>query len=209
MTTQSLRDLTVGDLVAAVNAKTSTPASGAVAALTTELAIGLVGMVARFSEPSGQESSSFAELVARAEHLRRDVEPLADDDVDAYREFLAASRMAREPDSDTRRARISQARSRTADVPLATSQIAAECAQIAAELTLSGNRNLRGDAATAVVLCHAITVAAAIMISENLGGAPADSRVLEAQAACITAGEAAQRALVQFPTVHDGLMLRR
>lgn len=199
MTNRSLRELTVGDLLAAVSAPTSAPASGAVAALTTALAIALAGMAARFSVAPGMESSRFVELVARAEQLGRDVDPLADDDVAAYGEFLAALRMAREPDPDARRARISRARSRAVDVPLATAEIAADCAEIAGELAASGNRNLRGDAATAALLCHATATAAAIMISENLGPNTADHRVQRVRSARAAAGEAVQRILVLFP----------
>ncbi len=206
MTTRSLRELTVGDLIAAVSARTSAPASGSVAALTTALAIALVEMAARFSVVPGVESSRFAELVARAEQLSQDVDPLADDDVAAYGEFLAARRTAREPDPDARRARISRARSRAVDVPLATAAIAAECAQLAGELAVSGNRNLRGDAATAALLCHATATAAAIMISENLGPDTADPRAGQARYACASAAEAVQRILVLFPSadLQDG-----
>lgn len=199
MTTRSLRELTVGELVAAVGARTAAPASGAVAALTTALALGLVCMAARFSTTAGAESSRCAELLARAEQLRQEVEPLADADVAAYSAFLTALRMAPEPDADSRRARIAQTRSQAVDVPLATAEIAAEGAQLAAELAVSGNQNLRGDAATAVFLCRATALAAAVMVSENLGSDSVDPRIQQARSACLAAGEAARRTLRLFP----------
>ncbi len=70
---------------------------------------------------------------------------------------------------------------------------------LAAELAVSGNRNLRGDAATAALLCQATALAAAVMVSENLGSNSVDPRIQQARSACLAAGEAARRTLRLFP----------
>lgn len=195
---RSLREMSVEELIALVAARTSVPAGGAVAALTTALAAGLAGMAGRFSEASGAEAQRWVRLVARADALRQSVEPLVDEDAESYAEFLAAVRAPRDGRPEARRDRIEEARSRTVDIPLATAEIAAECAVLAGRLAAEGSRTVRGDAATAVLLCHATALATAVMVAENLRKSPDDPRVARARIAARTAAEASERAQALF-----------
>lgn len=199
MASRSLREMPVDELAALVAARTSVPAGGAVAALTTELAAGLAAMAGRFSDTGTAESGHHTESVAQADALRQAAEPLADEDAAGYAAFLAALAEPDDGDPGLRRERVERARSRTVDVPLAMAEIAAQCAVLAADLAMSGNRSVRGDAATAVALCHATTTAASIMVAENLGNASHDERAHRVRSAARKAAAALDRVLALFP----------
>lgn len=194
MAPRSFREVAVGDLAALVAARTSVPAGGTVVALTTELAAGLTAMAGRFSDTGGPAGAA-----ERADALRAAAEPLADEDAAGYAAFLAALAEPVGGDPGARRERVERARSRTVDTPLAMAEIAARCAVLAAELAASGNRGVRGDAATAVLLCQAATKAASVMLAENLGEPTCDDRAPRVRAAARAATEAADRVLALFP----------
>jgi formiminotetrahydrofolate cyclodeaminase len=148
------------DLVASDN---PAPGGGSVAAVTVALAAGLSGMAARLS--TGQLADGLAD---RADAARRRVAPLARIDAESYGRVLDAYR---EPDSETRRERVSDALSGATDVPLAIAEIGNEVAGIAARLAEEGNPNLEGDAIAAVLLAEAGVRAAVTLAEINLSSA--------------------------------------
>ena len=148
------------DLVASDN---PAPGGGSVAAVAVALAAGLSGMAARLS--AGQLADGLAE---RADAARRRVAPLAGADAESYGRVLDAYR---EPDSETRRERVSDALSGATDVPLAVAEVGNEVAGIAARLVEEGNPNLEGDAIAAVLLAEAGVRAAAVLAEINLSSA--------------------------------------
>jgi methenyltetrahydrofolate cyclohydrolase len=148
------------DLVASDN---PAPGGGSVAAVTVALAAGLSGMAARLS--TGQLADGLAD---RADAARRRVAPLARIDAESYGRVLDAYR---EPDSETRRERVSDALSGATDVPLAVAEIGNEVAGIAARLAEEGNPNLEGDAIAAVLLAEAGVHAATVLVEINLSSA--------------------------------------
>jgi methenyltetrahydrofolate cyclohydrolase len=139
------------------------PGGGSVAAVAVALAAGLSGMVARLS--AGQLADGLADRVDAA---RRRVAPLARIDAESYGRVLDAYR---EPDSETRRERVSDALSGATDVPLAVAEIGNEVAGIAARLVEDGNPNLQGDAIAAVLLAEAGVRAATVLVEINLSSA--------------------------------------
>jgi methenyltetrahydrofolate cyclohydrolase len=136
-----------------------------VAAVAVALAAGLSGMAARLS--AGQLADA-DELADRADAARRRVAPLARVDAESYGRVLDAYR---EPDSETRRERVSDALSGATDVPLAVAEVGHEVAGIAVRLIEEGNPNLEGDAMTAVLLAEAGVRAAAALAEINLSSA--------------------------------------
>jgi methenyltetrahydrofolate cyclohydrolase len=77
----------------------------------------------------------------------------------------------REPDSEARRERVSEALSGASDVPLAIAEVGNEVAGIAARLVEEGNTNLVGDAIAAVLLAEAGVHAAVVLAEINLSSA--------------------------------------
>lgn len=190
----ALSEMTVGRYLDAVASEEPAPGGGAVAALVVAQAAGLAAMAARFSIGRAREldAAECVELVARAEELRAQAAPLADADADAYGGFLAAVRMPRD-DGPARSRAIAAARSRAADVPLQTAELAAEVVAIGVRLAERGNRQLRGDASAAALLGAAAASTAALMVADNLAATPEDPRLARAQAAAGVASERARR----------------
>ena len=169
---------TVAELCVTVSAATSAPGGGSVAALVVGLAASLTAMAARFSSEHWEDASG---AVAQAEALRARALPLADEDARAYESFLEARRLSEKVGPEARDAAIGVALSRAADVPLAIAETALDVASLACELVERGNPNLRGDAATAVLLAEAAARATANLVEINLATREGDERVERAR----------------------------
>jgi methenyltetrahydrofolate cyclohydrolase len=158
------------------------PSGGAVAAVTAASAAGLVAMAARFSpEMTGAEA-----IAGRADGLRAELGRLADDDARAYAAVLEAYR--RERDAQ-RPAAIRQALEGAADVPLAIAERAREVGELGVGVLREGNRNLRGDAGTAVLLAHGAARSAVLLVRLNvLLGDLGPRRAEQAATACEALG---------------------
>jgi formiminotetrahydrofolate cyclodeaminase len=172
---------TVAELCETIAAETSAPGGGSVAAIVTGFAASLAAMAARFSTEQWEDAPG---AVAQAEALRRRVLPLADEDARAYESFLEARRLPETIGPEARDAAIGAALSRAADVPLAIAEAALDVASLAAELAERGNPNLRGDAATAVLLSEAAVRATANLVEINLATREGDERVARARDLC-------------------------
>ena len=160
--------VSVGEFLDLVASDTPAPGGGSVAAVAVALAAGLSGMAARLS--TGQLADA-PELAEQADSFRRRVAPLATADAESYGSVLAAYR---EPDPEARTARVRDALSGAADVPLAVAVAGSEVAGIAARLAEEGNPNLRGDALAAVLLAGAGVRAASALVGINLSSADVD-----------------------------------
>src|SRR5918993_1474620 len=163
--TSEYLDLPLREFFALVPWGTPPPGGGPVAAVAVALAAGLSGMAARLSAGHLADAGGLAE---RADAARRRVAPLAGADAESYGRVLDAYR---EPDSETRRERVSDALSGATDVPLAVAEVGNEVAGIAARLVEEGNPNLKGDAMTAVLLAEVGVRAAAALAEINLSSA--------------------------------------
>jgi formiminotetrahydrofolate cyclodeaminase len=159
-----------------------------VAAIAVALAAGLAGMAARLS--TGQLADAL-ELADRADDSRRRVAPFARADAESYKRVLDSYR---EPE-ETRTARVRDALSGAADVPLAVAEAGSEVANIASRLVQEGNPNLRGDALAAVLLAGAGVRAAAALVGINLSTANVDDdRLGRANSLVDTTAAAVRRA---------------
>jgi formiminotetrahydrofolate cyclodeaminase len=170
----AFQDVTVQELCETVAAQTSAPGGGSIAAIVTAFAASLTAMAARFATEQWEDAPG---AVAQAETLRARVLPLAEEDARAYESFLLARRMSKDFDPQVRDAAIGEALSRAADVPLAIAEAALDVASLAAELVERGNPNIRGDAATAVLLSEAAVRATANLVEINLGTRDGDERI--------------------------------
>jgi formiminotetrahydrofolate cyclodeaminase len=188
--TRSYLDHTLGDFVDLVAKRQPAPGGGAVAAITVSCAAGLVAMAARYSAESLEDSE---ELVAEAERLRTRVAGLADEDARAYSGVIAAYDSVRQGD-DNGSERLRVALTRATEVPLEVAEAGAETARLAALLAVDGKRDVRGDAATALLLAEAATRSAAGLVAINVEAGGGDSElVLRAGVCVMTARDAAAR----------------
>jgi methenyltetrahydrofolate cyclohydrolase len=153
-------DLPLGEFLDRVASDKPAPGGGSVAAVAVALAAGLAGMAARLST---SQLSDAPELAEQADASRRRVAPLARADAESYGRVLEAYR-----DPEDRSARVRDALSGAADVPLAVAEAGNEVVGIASRLVEEGNPNLEGDAMAAVLLASAGVRAAAKLVQINL-----------------------------------------
>ena len=161
-------NLPLGEFLDRVAAGSPAPGGGSVAAIAVALAAGLAGMAARLSSSQLAEAP---DLARQADAARLRVAPLATADAESYGRVLDAYR---EPDPEARTARVRDALSGAADVPLAVAGAGSEVAGIASRLAEEGNPNLEGDALAAALLAGAGVRAAAALVGINLSSANVD-----------------------------------
>jgi formiminotetrahydrofolate cyclodeaminase len=183
---QALADQSVRELLDAVGARTPVPGGGASAALGAALGAGLVEMAARFT--GGCE-----DVAGQAALLRVQLLELGERELSAYEPVLEA--FALDADDPEREARLREALSDAANSPLEIARAAAVVAALGAELAVSGNTNLIGDAITGVALAEAACCAAARLAEINLARVPSDPRLDEAAELTRQASAARAKAL--------------
>ena len=182
-------DMPFEELLDTIAAETPAPGGGSVAAFVAEMAASLAAMAARFAH----DWDGAAGAVAQAETLRHRAAPLADEDAVAYENVLTAMRMPQELEPEVRNTLIGETLSRAADVPLAIAECAASVAELAAEIAVCVNPNLRGDAAAAAILAASAARVAANLVEINLSTVEGDDRVERAREIVRSADRAARR----------------
>jgi methenyltetrahydrofolate cyclohydrolase len=188
-----LLDVTVRDLLVQVAADDRSPGGGAVAALSTALAAGLVEAAA---VRGGDDWPDGAEVARLAREARERAAPLAAVNAAAYRDALAA--MAEPADGASakeRNAALGEALARAAEVPLEITTIAEEVAELGAIAAECGRASLRPDAVAATLLAGAAAAAAANLVAVNLAVTDNDPRARRAHGLAHDATRALARAL--------------
>jgi methenyltetrahydrofolate cyclohydrolase len=169
------------ELLALLADRTPAPGGGSAAAWGLALAASLLQMACSFTlarEQYRERHERMRAIAARAGELRAEALALATEDLRSYEGVLAA--MRRPPDDGERKDALLRAQSAAADVPLRTATAAAEVAELATEVAITGNVNLIGDASAAALLAEAACSSAATLVRINLADAPADPRRAEA-----------------------------
>jgi methenyltetrahydrofolate cyclohydrolase len=158
----------------------------------------LAGMAGRYALRHDPDSTTFRALIERVDEIRSRALTLADDDAEAYRRYVEASRLPREPDPEVRRQAVHDALDAAADVPYRLAGLAAEIATAGEVLAVSGNPKLRSDACTATLLASAVADSAAILVGENLRAHQDDPRVADVRRRASEAAAAETRVLASF-----------
>lgn len=128
-----VRELQVGELLAALGERTPAPASGAAAALTGAFAASLVELAARFADDEA--------AVTGAKALSARLTQLADEDAAAYTAFMETG--------------SEEARRRTIEVPEEIAAKADEVEQLAGQVGAQLTSSVAGDAEAAEELARA------------------------------------------------------
>lgn len=169
----------------AVAAATSTPAGGAVAALTATLAASLVAMVAGLTiqrEKYVAVHGHARDALQRAERLRDDLMDMATLDAVAVAEYMDALSLPQgtEFERTAREAAKRAALVEAARVQLELLHQASEVAELAEAMVGSGLATAIGDAASAALLAAATSRSAYWSIRSNLKAArwPEEARLM-------------------------------
>lgn len=166
-------EMTVGDFLAQLAAKQSTPGGGGAAALTGSQAAALLCMVANFTvgaKKYADVQEEMKELLAQAEALRVRLLALTDEDVVAFQGVTACYAMPKETDAEkaARTSALQMALKEAARVPFNTAESAVQVMNLAKPVGEKGNSNVVSDAAVALYLADAALHAAVINININL-----------------------------------------
>jgi formiminotetrahydrofolate cyclodeaminase len=181
------RGLPLAELLDEVSSAEPMPGAGYCAAVALEMAAGLVAMAARVSRAEWGEARGAA---AQATTLRERIAPLAERNVEAYREAVAKLGGAESGgDEDLR-----DALARAAGVPLDMAEAAVDVAALAAVVAERGDQALRADAVSAAQLAEAAARMAATLVEVNLGTTSSDERVARVRDLAGSARAAAERA---------------
>ncbi len=148
-------DLPLRALFDDVGGKDSVPAAGSVIAVLGALAAGLAAKVAHRSTSRLADAEKIAQ---RAEELRRRFEPIITADAVGYAAALSTR-------GDERAAALHSLSAELARM----GEAAAEVAELASELVIHGNPNLRFDSESAVRIAVTVAEIGAELIGANVG----------------------------------------
>jgi hypothetical protein len=139
-------------------------------------------------------ASDRAAMAAQAEVLRLRIAGAARVNALRYPRALSAQETTASLPEDRRDWEIGQAYARAAEPPLELVHIAADLAELAAELVREALAGLRADAVAAASIAAGAARGAVPLVAINLTAAPNDERVAEARQCAERAERAAARA---------------
>jgi len=183
-------ELTLDEWLSELSATTMVPAGGSGLAVAVSMAAALVGKVARVSKASWPEAAGIA---AQADALLARAKPLAQLDADAYRSALGAREGAAGLTPEQRDWQIGRAYAAAAEPPLEIARIAADVAELAAEVADQAEARVRADAIAAAALAAAAARGAVAIVAVNLTTTAEDARVEEARRLAEAAADAVRR----------------
>jgi methenyltetrahydrofolate cyclohydrolase len=184
-------DLTLEEWLAELSGAAIVPAGGSGLAVAVAMAAALVGKVARVSKESWPAAAGVA---AQADALLARAKPLGQIDAEAYLSALEARESTAGLTADRRDWEIGRAYAAAAEPPLEIARIAADVADLAAEVAGQAEPRVRADALAAAELAAAAARGAVSMVAVNLTATADDARVAEVTQLAVAAGDAVRRA---------------
>ena len=151
-----IKDKKIEDFLEELSSKSPTPGGGAVAALSGAMAASLVEMVLNITKDEKLKTKN----LKRIKKLRGQLLKLADDDVAAFDEVMAAYK-------SKSKLQIRKALGYATVVPEKTKALCKEVEHLAGEVVRYGNKNALSDAKTAVLLSRAAQASAEENIKIN------------------------------------------
>jgi len=151
-----IKDKKIENFLEELSSKSPTPGGGAVAALSGAMAVSLVEMVINITK----DGELRAKNLNKVRKLRTELLKLADEDVSAFDEVMAAYR-------SKSKTRIKKALGYATEVPEKTKALSGEVEKLADEVVEHGNKNAVSDARTAVLLSKAAQASAEENIKIN------------------------------------------
>jgi formiminotetrahydrofolate cyclodeaminase len=162
------------------------PGGGSALAFAVASAASVLAMAARVSDSVG--------FAVQADALCARAAPLVQLDADTYDAALAVRDATEELKVEQRDWEIGRAFARAAEPPLEIGRIAADVAELAAQLAESGDLRVRADAIAAAALAAGAALGAVALVAVNLTALNGDPRVAEAQDLAENARRSAARA---------------
>ncbi len=168
-----VRELTTAGFLDRLASAEPTPGGGGAAALTASQAAALLSMVANFTIDKPKYAEVREEMLAclhRSEALRQRLLTQVDDDAAAFRAVAATYAMPKttEAEKAARAEALDMALKLATEVPFAVAEASLEIIDLSATVGAKGNRNVVGDAATALHLAHGALQGSLVNVRVNL-----------------------------------------
>jgi len=169
----ALKDTRIQVFLEELAGSSATPGGGSASALAGAMGAGLVGMVCRLTIGKKRFTNVEDELrrvLEEAEALRQQLSDLADADIQAFDQVMAAYRLPKETQEDqaARQAAIQRALQAATRVPLETASACAGVLKLAAQVIGKINPNALSDAGAAALLADAGLKGAQLNVAINL-----------------------------------------
>jgi len=169
----TLEDKRIQVFLEELAASSATPGGGSAAALAGAMGAGLVGMVCRLTigkKRFADVEDELCSVLEEAEALRQRLSDLANADIQAFDQVMAAYRLPKETQEEqaARQAAIQRALQAATQVPLETASACAGVLKLAAQVIDKINPNALSDAGAAALLADAALKGAQLNVAINL-----------------------------------------
>ncbi|MEI7768596.1 MAG: cyclodeaminase/cyclohydrolase family protein [Chloroflexales bacterium] len=183
----TLNEQSIDAFLGALASSAPTPGGGSAAGISGAMAASLVSMVCSLTVGKKQFAEIEGEVRGiqdRAEGLRRELQALAQEDIEVFGRLSAAYKLPRTTDADaaTRQAAIQKVTRLAAEVPLRTAQAAAALMPLCTSLASRCSRLIVSDIGVAALLARATVDSAVLNVEINLSGLEDRGFVREARA---------------------------
>ena len=158
----------IENLLREISSESPAPGGGSVAALSGCFGSALVSMVCKLSigkKKYKEIENELKEVLSEAEALREELLKLSKQDVEAFNEVIAASKMSDEKEG---KKGIQIAYKRAADVPFKVSKKCLRVMELAEFTASKGNQNALTDSAVAALMAYSGLKGAVLNIKVNL-----------------------------------------
>ncbi|MEG0844229.1 MAG: cyclodeaminase/cyclohydrolase family protein [Romboutsia sp.] len=174
-----LIDMTVADFSSEIDSNSPAPGGGSVAALASDIGVGLSRMMAHLS--FGKKKYESLDESIRVEFVNRfnqlgDIEhellKLIDKDTESFNEFMKALKMPKDTDEQIqdRRSAIEDATLFSIEVPFKTAKLSLEALELVDYLIEYGNQNIITDIGVGILMMYTGLEGAILNVKVNLKG---------------------------------------
>lgn len=175
MDSVSYREMALADLIDAFASTDPVPGGGSAAALAGATGASLLLMVAAMPKTKSgapEETADLAEASSRLHPLRDQLLELVDRDSEAYKQVMAAFKLAKDTDEQhsARKQAIAAATRLATDAPLDTMRACQQALRGAVVVATNGNRRTTSDVGVGVELLLAALRGARLNVEINLSG---------------------------------------
>lgn len=174
-----LVEMTVADFSSEVDSNSPAPGGGSVAALASNVGVGLARMMAHLSFGKKKYEVldenirlEFVERFNKLGDLRHELVELIDEDTESFKEFMKAIKMPKDTDEEVedRKRAIEDATIFSIDVPFKTAKLSLEALEIVDYIIKHGNQNAITDIGVGILMIYAGLEGAILNVKVNLIG---------------------------------------
>lgn len=174
-----LVEMTVTDFLGEVDSNSPAPGGGSVAALASNVGVGLSRMMAHLSFGKKKYESldesirvEFVDRFNRLGDIRHELTRLVDEDTESFKEFMNAIKMPKETEEEkeARKRAMEDATVFSIEVPLKTAKFSLESLELIEYIIKNGNQNAITDIGVGALMIYAGLEGAILNVKVNIAG---------------------------------------